>query len=62
MLLQLTQPITMAFELPALPYGYSALEPYVDTTTMNIHHTKHHAVRAGSAAALLDLNSRHRHA
>jgi len=32
----------MAFSLPALPYEYAALEPYVDATTMNIHHTKHH--------------------
>jgi len=32
----------MAFQLPQLPYGYDALEPFVDTTTMNIHHTKHH--------------------
>ena len=32
----------MAFELPALPYEYDALEPYIDKETMNIHHTKHH--------------------
>lgn len=32
-----------AFELPALPYPYEALEPYFDTQTMQIHHTKHHA-------------------
>mmetsp|Transcript_33887 Transcript_33887/g.86637 ORF Transcript_33887/g.86637 Transcript_33887/m.86637 type:complete len:208 (-) Transcript_33887:234-857(-) len=32
----------MAFSLPALTYGYDALEPYIDATTMNIHHTKHH--------------------
>jgi superoxide dismutase, Fe-Mn family len=35
--------ITMAkFELPALPYAYDALEPYIDKMTMDIHHTKHH--------------------
>jgi len=28
--------------LPPLPYDYSALEPYIDTKTMEIHHTKHH--------------------
>lgn len=28
--------------LPALPYAYDALEPYVDEATMRIHHTKHH--------------------
>ena len=33
----------MAFELPPLPYDYSALEPHIDTTTMQIHHDKHHA-------------------
>jgi Fe-Mn family superoxide dismutase len=33
----------MAFELPALPYAYDALEPHIDARTMEIHHTKHHA-------------------
>ncbi len=32
----------MIFELPALPYAYNALEPYIDAQTMEIHHTKHH--------------------
>ncbi|HLK27881.1 MAG TPA: superoxide dismutase [Puia sp.] len=32
----------MAFTLPALPYAHDALEPYIDTTTMQIHHGKHH--------------------
>ena len=32
----------MAFELPALPYAYNALEPHIDAKTMEIHHTKHH--------------------
>lgn len=31
------------FTLPLLPYDYSALEPYIDTETMHIHHDKHHA-------------------
>lgn len=34
----------MAFTLPDLPYDYAALEPYIDATTMQIHHDKHHAV------------------
>jgi Fe-Mn family superoxide dismutase len=33
----------MAFELPPLPYPADALEPYIDKTTMEIHHDKHHA-------------------
>ena len=32
----------MAFELPDLPYGHDALEPHIDTQTMQIHHGKHH--------------------
>jgi Fe-Mn family superoxide dismutase len=32
----------MAFELPALPYATNALEPHIDTQTMEIHHGKHH--------------------
>jgi len=32
----------MAYELPPLPYGYDALEPTIDTQTMQIHHDKHH--------------------
>ncbi len=32
----------MAFELPPLPYPYEALEPYIDTETMHLHHDKHH--------------------
>lgn len=33
----------MAQELPPLPYAYDALEPHIDTQTMQIHHDKHHA-------------------
>jgi superoxide dismutase, Fe-Mn family len=32
----------MAYELLPLPYDYSALEPYIDTQTMQLHHDKHH--------------------
>ena len=32
----------MAFTLAALPYAYEALEPHIDTLTMQIHHDKHH--------------------
>lgn len=32
----------MTYQLPKLPYGYDALEPYIDVETMHIHHEKHH--------------------
>jgi Fe-Mn family superoxide dismutase len=32
----------MAFQLPALPYAFDALEPHIDKLTMEIHHGKHH--------------------
>ena len=30
------------YVLPALPYAYDALEPFVDVETMHLHHDKHH--------------------
>jgi len=33
----------MAFELPALPYAFNALETAIDALTVEIHYTKHHA-------------------
>ena len=32
---------TYPFEVPALPYAYDALEPYIDKETMHFHHDKH---------------------
>jgi Fe-Mn family superoxide dismutase len=32
----------MAFELPALPYAYDALGPYMSKETLEYHHDKHH--------------------
>src|SRR5260370_14930434 len=32
----------MPYTLPALPFAYEALEPHIDTLTMQIHHDKHH--------------------
>ena len=47
----------MAFELPALPYAFDALEPHIDAKTMEIHHDKHHAAYvAGLNAALEGLD------
>jgi Fe-Mn family superoxide dismutase len=35
-------PVEDIFTLPALPYAYDALEPFIDKQTMEIHHSKHH--------------------
>jgi Fe-Mn family superoxide dismutase len=43
----------MAFELPPLPYDYNALEPYIDTETMHLHHDKHHATYVNNLNAAL---------
>jgi Fe-Mn family superoxide dismutase len=32
----------LAYEVPALPYDYAALEPHIDEATMKLHHDKHH--------------------
>lgn len=44
----------MKHELPKLPYEYSALEPYIDETTMTIHHTKHHQAYINNLNAALE--------
>ena len=33
----------MSFQLPNLSYNHDALEPHIDSKTMQIHHGKHHA-------------------
>src|SRR6185312_8657063 len=42
-----------AFEVPPLPYDYNALEPYIDTQTMQLHHDKHHAAYVNNLNAAL---------
>ncbi len=41
------------FTLPPLPYAYDALEPHIDTQTMQIHHDKHHAAYVTNLNAAL---------
>ena len=43
----------MAYELAPLPYDYAALEPFIDTETMKIHHDKHHQAYVNNLNALL---------
>ncbi len=40
--------------LPPLPYAYDALEPYIDTLTMQIHHDKHHQTYVDKLNAALE--------
>jgi len=47
----------MAFELPPLPYDYNALEPYIDTQTMQLHHDKHHAAYVNNLNAALQSHT-----
>lgn len=44
----------MAHALPNLPYAYSALEPYIDAQTMEIHHTRHHQAYVNNLNAALE--------
>ncbi|EON75293.1 Manganese superoxide dismutase [Lunatimonas lonarensis] len=44
----------MAFELPALPYDFNALEPHIDAKTMEIHHGKHHNAYVTNLNAAVD--------
>ena len=42
------------YALPPLPYAYDALEPHIDTLTMQIHHDKHHASYVNNLKKALD--------
>jgi Fe-Mn family superoxide dismutase len=44
----------MAFTLPELPYGFDALEPHIDTATMQIHHGKHHQAYVNNLNAAIE--------
>ncbi len=55
----------MSFSVPDLPYAFDALEPHIDTLTMEIHHDKHHAAYvaklndavAGTSQATMDIDA-----
>eukprot|EP00296_Roombia_truncata_P008309 JP446787.1.p1 GENE.JP446787.1~~JP446787.1.p1 ORF type:complete len:215 (+),score=94.14 JP446787.1:49-693(+) len=46
-----------SYSLPDLPYGYGALEPYIDTDTMNLHHTKHHQAYITNLNKIIEGNA-----
>ena len=51
----------MSFQLPNLSYNHDALEPHIDSKTMQIHHGKHHAgytIKLNAAIAGTDLENK----
>jgi Fe-Mn family superoxide dismutase len=44
----------MSHQLPPLPYDFAALEPHIDTQTMQIHHGKHHAAYVNNLNAAVE--------
>src|ERR1700730_14909596 len=44
----------MPYQLVPLPYGYDALEPTIDTETMQLHHDKHHQTYVNSLNAAVE--------
>lgn len=51
----------MAYQLPALPYSYTALEPFISKSTLEFHHDKHHATyvtKFNEAVQGTDLDSK----
>jgi superoxide dismutase, Fe-Mn family len=50
----IASPSANAYTLPDLPYPFEALEPFIDTPTMKIHHDKHHATYVANLNKALD--------
>ncbi|MBN3857866.1 superoxide dismutase [Paraburkholderia sp. Ac-20340] len=49
----------MPYVLPDLPYAVDALEPHIDTRTMEIHHSKHHQTYVNNLNAALEGSEFH---
>lgn len=49
-------PAWAAFSLPPLPYGADGLEPVIDSTTMTIHHDRHHGAYVANLNAQIKAN------
>jgi Fe-Mn family superoxide dismutase len=46
--------VTVAHQLPPLPYAFDALEPHIDARTMEIHHGKHHQTYVNNLNAAIE--------
>ena len=57
MMLALSMARAFAFELAPLPYPYEALEPVIDTRTMQIHHGKHHKAYVDNLNTAVSANA-----
>ena len=61
-MIEVLSPVDQRHQLPALPYPHAALEPYIDTRTMQLHHGEHHARYVeelnGALAPFPDLHAR----
>jgi len=44
----------LEIDLPKLPYAYDALEPHIDTATMQVHHGKHHLAYTTKATGAIN--------
>lgn len=47
----------MKYQLPALAYDFTALEPYIDEQTMHIHHGKHHQTYVDKLNAVIEKHA-----
>jgi superoxide dismutase, Fe-Mn family len=50
-------PVAGKYQLPALPYSYDAIEPYIDKETMEIHHSRHHQTYVDNLNKAIDGNA-----
>lgn len=60
-LLRASEPLHDHFTLPPLPYPTNALEPVIDTLTMEIHHGRHHKGYVDNLNKALDEAGIHTH-
>lgn len=55
---ELKSKIVLDLEFPKLPYSFNALEPVIDSSTMRIHHGKHHKKYYDTMMEVVNSNSK----